>query len=163
MNKEIDKHKIKYSIAVVLYSSIGSYYFQPFIHGNNEAINVIVTVFSILAGFLVAVITIIGDPSSLPKGGWQRAQLGSEIITNRLTRHKWLFTIYLITLFIIFISMLIKGKYPILATWVERIYLFFAICAFTMSFRLPSVLMALHQERIEQEIKSRREDEGITE
>jgi len=134
---------------------------QPFIHGNTDAINIIVTIFSILAGFLVAIIAIIGDPSSLPSGGWKRARLGSEILRARLTRHKLLFLLYLITLFLIFISVLVRNKIYFLDLWIERVYLFLSVSAFIFSFKLPSSLMKLHMERIEQEIKSRREAEGI--
>ena len=159
MSYKVDISKIKYAMAIALYSGIGSYFGQPLIHGNDNAINIIVTVFSILAGFLVAIITIIGDPSSLPSGGWQRARLGSEVLYNRLTRHRLLFLMYLTTLLLIFISILIKGKVPFLEPWIERFYLFFSISAFSLSFQLPSALMNLHKERIEQEIDSRREAE----
>lgn len=157
MSYQVDYAKIKYAAAVILYSGAGAYFGQPLIHGNDNAINIIVTVFSILAGFLVAIITIIGDPSSLPSGGWQRARLGSEVLYNRLTRHRLLFLLYLTTLLLIFVASLIKGKVIILDTWIERIYLFFSIAAFSLSFQLPTSLMNLHKERIEHEIESRRE------
>ncbi len=157
MSYQVDYAKIKYAAAVILYSGAGAYFGQPLIHGNDNAINIIVTVFSILAGFLVAIITIIGDPSSLPSGGWQRARLGSEVLYNRLTRHRLLFLLYLTTLLLIFVASLIKGKVIFLDTWIERIYLFFSIAAFSLSFQLPTSLMNLHKERIEHEIESRRE------
>ena len=157
MSYKVDYAKIRYAIAVILYSGAGAFYGQPLIHGNDNAINIIVTVFSILAGFLVAIITIIGDPSSLPSGGWQRARLGSEVLYNRLTRHRLLFLLYLTTLLLIFIASLIKGKVPYIEIWIERIYLFFSIAAFSLSFQLPTSLMNLHKERIEHEIESRRE------
>lgn len=161
MSYQVDFAKIKSAIAITLYSGAGAYWGQPLIHGNDNAVNIIVTVFSVLAGFLVAIITIIGDPSSLPSGGWQRARLGSEVLYNRLTRHRLLFIMYLITLLFIFIASLVKGKIEVLDILVERIFLFFAISAFTLSFQLPTSLMNLHKERIEHEIESRREMEGI--
>jgi hypothetical protein len=161
MNDKIDRTKIKYAIFIALYSGMGSYFGQPLIHNNDQAINIIVTVFSILAGFLVAVITVIGNPSSLPSGGWQRARLGSETVYNKLTRHKLLFLMYLTTLLLIFISVLVKGKSHFIQPWIERGFLFFAIVAFSISFQLPSSLVSLHKERIEQEIESRRESEKV--
>ena len=119
MSYQIDIHKVKYAFVIALYSSVGSYFGQPLIHGNDNAINIIVTVFSILAGFLVAIITIIGDPSSLPSGGWQRARLGSEALYNRLTRHKLLFLMYLTTLLLVFVASLIKEKFIFLDVWIE--------------------------------------------
>ncbi len=164
MNSEIDKEKVKYGLSVFLFSGLGSYFGQPLIHGNDEAINIIVTVFSILAGFLVAIMAIIGDPASLPSGGWRIARLGSDIIYTRLVRQKWLFILYLGALVTIFISTLIKDQIPFsVEKWIERIYLLISINAILLSFKLPSALLQLHQERIEHEIKSRREAEGIKE
>lgn len=161
MTQEIDSHKVKYAVAVVLWAGLGSYYAKPLIVGNQDAIDVIVTVFSILAGFLVALITMIGDPKSLPSGGWQVARLGSDQTYNRLIRQKWMFYIYLIALALIFLSMLLKNKFQEINCVIEYSYLFFSIVAFILSFKLPSTLMELQKERIEQEITERRRTEGI--
>ena len=163
MNSEVDKEKVKYSVCVVLWSCLASYFGQPLIHGNQDAINVIVTVFSILAGFLVAVITLVGDPKSLPSGSWQVARLGSDLTYNRLIRHKWLFKGYLITLFLIFSSIVAKNEFPIVQVSLEYIYMFFASISCFLSFKLPSALMELQKERIEHEIDERRKNEGIDE
>lgn len=160
MSYRLDVSKIKFAIAVTLYSGLGAYYGQPLIHGNDNAINIIVTFFSILAGFLVVIITIIGDPASLPSGGWQRARLGSEVLYNRLMRHRLLFLLYLTTLLLIFVATLVKGKFAAVDVWIERTYLFFSIAAFSLSFQLPTSLMNLHKERIEHEIEARREQEA---
>ncbi len=161
MSSEIDKDKIKLAVCLVLWGGLGSYFCQPLIHGNQDAINVIVTVFSILAGFLVAVITLVGDPKSLPAGGWQVARLGSDLTYNRLIRHKWLFKAYLVTLFLIFVSIVIKNKYPTVQLILEYGYMFFATISCFLSFKLPSALIELQQERIEHEITERRKKEGI--
>ncbi len=163
MNSEVDKEKVKYCVCVALWSCLASYFGQPLIHGNQDAINLIVTVFSILAGFLVAVITLVGDPKSLPSGSWQVARLGSDLTYNRLIRHKWLFKGYLITLFLIFSSIVAKNKFPIVQVSLEYIYMFFASISCFLSFKLPSALMALQKERIEHEIDERRKNEGIDE
>lgn len=161
MKQDFDRKKIKYAIAVFVCGITGSFYAKPLIEGNQDAINVIVTVFSILAGFLIAIITLIGDPKSLPSGSWQIARIGSELTYNRLTRQKWLFYIYLIALVLIFSSMLLKNSFKCANEVIEYFYLFFSIIAFILSFRLPSMLMELQRERIEQEILERRKLEGI--
>ena len=163
MKRELDSHKMKLALSIILWSGLFSYYGQPLIHGNQDAINVIVTVFSILAGFLIAVITLVGDPKSLPSGSWQVARLGSDLTYNRLTRHKWLFKIYLLTLMLIFVSIVSNNKYPEIQLIIEYIYMFFASAAGMLSFKLPGALMALQKERIEYEINERRRIEGITE
>lgn len=162
MSKSVDENKIKLAICLALWGGLGSYFCQPLIHGNQDAINVIVTVFSILAGFLVAVITLVGDPKSLPTGSWQVARLGSDLTYNRLIRHKWLFKAYLITLFLIFLSIIIKGKYETFQYILEYTYMFFSTISCILSFKLPSALIELQQERIEHEIAERRKNEGIS-
>lgn len=161
MSQEVDMEEVKIAILIVLVSGLSAYFFQPLIHGNQDAINVIVTVFSILAGFLVAVITLVGDPMTLPIGSWQVAELGSKNTRNRLIRYKLLFILYLSTLALIFISMLLKS-YPEFQYYIEIIYMFIASAAFIISFRLPSALMNLQEKRIEQEIEGRREKENIS-
>ena len=116
----------------------------------------IVTVFSILAGFLIAVITLIGDPKSLPLGTWRAARLASERTYSRLVRQQWLFYIYLLALVLIFVSMLAKKKFPAVNHVIEYAYLFFSNAAFIFSFRLPGTLMELQKERVEQEIEERK-------
>ena len=162
MKIDIDFKKVLFALVLVIAGAAGSYWGQPLIHGNQDARNVIVTVYSILAGFLIAVITLVGDPKSLPSGGWQIARLGSQLSYNRLIRQKWLFKLYLITLFLIFISILINAKYPSVQVSIEYIYIFFATISCILSFKLPGTLIELQQERIEHEIAERKKREGIT-
>lgn len=153
------KERIELIIAHCLWAALLAYLLRPFIHGNQDAINVIVTVFSVMAGFVVAIITVLGDPKSLPSGSWRRAQLSSTRTYNRLVRQKLLFKCYLIALTLIFLSVLIKDTSPTLQLWIEYIYLFFSVLAFAASFYLPSALIALQQERIDYEIEERKEKE----
>jgi hypothetical protein len=68
---------------------------------------------------------------------------------------------YLVALVLIFFSMLIKEKFQEVNQYVEYVYLFFSTMAFTLSFKLPSMLINLQKERIEQEIAERRREQGI--
>jgi len=97
----------------------------------------------------------------LAPGNWRKAELGSQLVYRRLLRHKWLFILYLLTLGLIFASALFKDSSAVFCMWIERVYLFFAVVAFMMSLRLPSSLMAIQQERIENEIGRRRAEAGI--
>lgn len=67
--------------------AVGSYFAAPFAYDNREAVGIFVTVYSVFAGFLVAVIAILGDPALLPSGSWQKAENHREAIENRLIRH----------------------------------------------------------------------------
>jgi len=126
------------------------------IRGNERATGVIVTVFSILAGFLVAVMTLLGDQSTLP-GGWRMAAIYQTRITARLTRQKWLFCLYLITLTVIFASSLLsETKHLDQITLLERVYFGLATTAFMLSFRLPWTLMEIQVERLNSVIAQRK-------
>lgn len=129
------------------------------IHKNEKATEVIVTVFSILAGFLIAIMTLLGDASLLP-GGWKLAESRRKAISAKLIRQKWLFYLYLMTLSVIFASSLLNAKYPIVSECLERIYFGLAVTAFFLSFRLPASLMAVQLDRVDAVIGARREKAG---
>jgi hypothetical protein len=146
--------------AALAVAVVGSYFGQPLIHGNDTAINVIVTVFSILAGFLIAIIAIIGDPLLVPAGTWRIAEGARKKSVQRLTRHKYLFHVYLMSLALVFFSVLLKDNYPRLGVWIERAYLFLSVFAFVVSLRLPAALMQMQQERVDHLIDERRKKRG---
>lgn len=140
----------------------GAAFAQPLIHENELAINVIVTVFSILAGFLVAIMTIMGEPGFAGRS-WRANELNREIVFGRLVKQKWMFYLYLVTLGLIFAASLVGKQSPCLAVWLERIYLGTSITAFILSLRLPSALMKIQMARHEEVIKSKRQSAGIKE
>lgn len=121
-----------------------------------EATGIIVTVFSILAGFLIAIMTLLGDQSVLP-GSWRIAENKQKSIRAKLVQQKWLFYLYLITLSIIFVATIIgKSKWPTLTEYLERIYFGLATAAFLVSFRLPAILMDVQLDRVEAVIGARK-------
>ena len=156
MAKKFDRAlSLAYGAFALLLGITAGWLGQELIHSNDSARDVIVTVFSILAGFLIAVMTLLGDQSVLP-GSWRIASEKSKAIKAKLTRQKWLFYFYLITLSLIFIHTLIKVKHPMAAEWLERIYFGFATASFVLSFKLPSTLMAVQSDRIDAVIGARR-------
>jgi len=146
--------------------AVAAYYGEPLIYGNQDAIDIFVTVYSVFAGFLVAVITILGDPALLPAGSWQTAENSRAKIEARLIRHTWLFALYLVTIALIFISALI-AKAPIdligddARHWMARAYLALGVAAFILSLALPKMLMDVQRARVDAEIERRRDDAGI--
>ena len=158
---DIDYSKVRLVILAAVLAMLASFFGQPFIHGNEQAINVIVTVFSVLAGFLVAIIAIVGDPVLLPPGTWRAAEKERSKLNRRLIRHKWLFSLYLITLALVFFALLFKDQHPQIVLWLERGFLFFGVFAFSLSLALPESLMKVQRERIDAVIEHRRKDDNI--
>lgn len=161
MKIEIDWIKVRIGILASILALLVSYYCQPFIHNNTQAISLMVTVFSVLAGFLVAIIAVTGDPALLPPGSWRAAEMEREKTKKRLIRHKWLFTLYLTTLGLLFISLLLQKECPQATIWFERVYLFFGVLAFSISLQLPATLIKMQQEKIDLVIEHRRKEANI--
>lgn len=161
MTDKVDSSKIRYGILAVIAGMAVAWIGQPLIQDNDQAVNVIVTVFSVLAGFLVAIIAIVGDPVLLPPGTWRAAEMERSKLQNRLVRHKWLFILYLLTLGLIFLALLLKEQDPRLIVWLERGFLFLGTVSFVLSLRLPGALMGVQSERIDAVIEHRRRQDGI--
>lgn len=147
--QKLDFNRLRFGLLALLLSGLVAWRAQPFVHGNSDALNTIVTVFSILAGFLVAIITIVGDAASLGRASWRRDEYLLRSFKQRLTRHKLMFQVYLVVLALVFIVQIV-GTDGLLTVWYERAMLFLATFAFISSLTLPGQLF---QERIDQASK----------
>ena len=58
--------------------------FQPMISNNSDAVNTVVTIFSILGGFLIAVITFIAEPTLKQAKNWDELQHMKATIRRRI-------------------------------------------------------------------------------
>ena len=70
--------------------AVAAYYRQPYVRENSDAVLIVTTVFTVFAGFLVAIITILGDPSLVPEGSWRLVEQRRESIHNRIISHIYL-------------------------------------------------------------------------
>lgn len=161
MKRSISLAKVRLAVLSATLSALIAYFAQPMVHANDEAVNVIVTVFSVLAGFLVAIIAIVGDPALLPPGSWRAAELERDKLDDRIVRHKWLFIAYLVTLGLIFSALVVSKNMPAATVWLERFFLFFGTFSFILSLQLPNVLMRVQRERIDAVIEHRRSVDKI--
>lgn len=155
MKKSLNLSYLIYGIFAFGSGILVSFFGYELIHENNEATNVIVTVFSILAGFLIAVMSLLGDQSILP-GSWRIGELQRQAINTKLVRQKWLFYLYLLTLLVIFVESLARNQWPVVTELLERIYFGLATTAFLLSFRLPATLMAVQMDRIDAVVGARK-------
>jgi|SRR5579871_1802300 len=145
-------------------SAVGAYYGQPLVRDNLDAVLVIITVMTVFAGFLVAIITILGDPGLIPEGSWRVAETRRDNLERRLIAHLWLFVWYLIAIGLLFVGVLLNKATGVpcgVKVWVERLYLFFGTTSFLFTFGLPRALWKLQLGRIDAEIERRRKSVGI--
>jgi hypothetical protein len=147
----IDYHRIGIFVSALAVSILAGWFGQPLIHGNPDAVSVIVNVFSILAGFLVTIMTLLGEPSLYRGRTWRADEVRRSNVYARLVRHKWLFITYLLVLGCVFLSTLIAKQTPdhLALVWIERFYFALAVFAFILSLLLPSRLMKLQMDRFD--------------
>lgn len=150
----------------ILMSSWTAYYAEQYVAGSPTVLSVLITVFTVFAGFLVATVAILGDPSLIPPGSWRVAEARRDGIETRLITHVWLLTFYLIAIALLFVGVVLRNipntiVPDILKTWIGRAYLFFGVFAFLLTFALPRSLFIFQINRVDAEIERRRRSDGI--
>ena len=148
-------------------SWIMAYYGQQYVMGNSDAILILVTVITVFAGFLVAIIAVLGDPSLIPSRSWRAVENRRESVEVELIRHTWLFVFYLVSIGALFVGAVAKGAPSSVVSdavkiWMTRIYMFFGIASFLFTFGLANSLLKYQMARHDAEEDRRRREAGIT-
>lgn len=141
-------------------------YGEPLIRHNADAIVILITVFTVMAGFLVAIISILGDPALIPEGSWRSAEVRRDAIEARLVMHVWLFVAYLLAIALLFAGVVVRDAPENLVSeaakiWIGRGYLFCGVASFLFTFGLARSLLTFQVSRIDVEIRRRRSRDGI--
>lgn len=160
MNARISISSVLFFVGSCALSLVIAFLGQPLVHENESVVTLLVTTFSILAGILIAVLTLLADPALLPGSRPQTAELAKIILGRKLNRHRYLFLVYLLTLVLIMVALLIEKDFQTLALWLERVYLFLAAVGLAYSFKLPWTLARLQEERFDAEIAERERKRG---
>ena len=155
-NASVDRIGVGYLAFAVVVGIAASLWCQPLVHDNKDAHDVIVVLFSILAGFLVAIMTIVGDPSTYRTVNWRSHERIRKTVFARLARQKYLFYLYIATLGLLFASVLAGKRYPQVTVWAEYVYVGLAVTAFLLSIRLPAMLMRIQLDRHDEIIDEKR-------
>lgn len=156
----IDWRRLLFFLGAAVVSGWCGWHGQPLVHENNDARAMITDVFSILAGFLMTVLTLLIEPKPTAKI-WREAAAKKTTFINRIIRYKWLFMLYLSVLGLVFAANLLgKSKDSVeLLLWVERAYLTLATLAFIISLTLPNQLMQLQVGRYNEMINEKKKPE----
>jgi hypothetical protein len=151
-------------LGCMIAGGLASYFGQPAANDNPDIILIIITVFTVFAGFLIAIITIIGDPIMIPHGPWQVAELRRDVMISRLNWHVGLLICYLLTIGLLFAGVILEkvlDEQNLWRIWVERSYLFMGVTSFLFTFALPGALIKMQSARYDAEIERRRLEAGI--
>ena len=119
---------------------------------NADAVKVTVTIFSILAGFLVAIITVVTGSAIRKADDWESLRSIKREIKRRLIRLKILFILYMATLASALLVLLIPGDFIQLLNLLQGLFLGLVAFSFLISFALPGSLINLQLEHYEAEI-----------
>lgn len=112
MLKNIQSLGISITALNVAASAFFSYFLTSSLTNNNDALNLVANVFSILSGFLLLVITMSGENSSVT-GNLSALDIAHQESRFTMRFHKYyaLFLLYILTLALIFIFYLLsKGE-----------------------------------------------------
>lgn len=130
----------------------------------DTALRILATALSILAGILLAIIAMLGDPRSLYPGSWRVASAHRRQIRHALNRSAMLFWLYLAVIALAFGATLIESYAPsaIDPRWVKHFALSLGSVALLWSFSLPWVIRKAQLERLDDEVERRRKQTRST-
>lgn len=144
------------SVDISVFMSIN---LQEKYHGNSNAMTVLVTAFSVLAGFLVAVTALVASNKSTRGGNWRQSTFYLQESRRELLKHELLFYCYLVVLALAFLVELKLGWCDLIQRWAEYALIFFATLSLFWSFFLPRQLTSKHLIELDRAIKERRDKE----
>lgn len=154
--KRVDWWRVTLLLAAIVVSGFVGYHFHPMLANNPDAVNVVVTIFSVLAGFLIAVITFITEPALRQAKDWRELQRMKKTIRRKLFRQKALFILYLLTLGTALVMYLTPAEAVEVLMWLRAVFLGLATFVFIASFSLPYSLIRVQMERYEAALEETR-------
>lgn len=130
---------------------------QPAYHGNAGAMAALVTVFTVLAGFMLAVIALAADGRNLRRRDWRQDTYYLKEIKDRLTRYRMMFHLFLVIPALAILTFIGPDWGEDVQKIAEGIVLFLAIFALLWSFRLPGEITSAHVRQLQAAIKEQRQ------
>lgn len=116
--------------------------------------DLIVNVFAILAGFLLAIMTLFNNMRFDEGANWRRLRIREILQDRRYGRHSLLFYSYMAVLICVFVVVLLSHspdyKDGVVVLRLEYAYLFLACVSMFYSLLLPSKLIQIRKEAFEQ-------------
>lgn len=133
--------------------TIGTLLSGPFLKSEN-ALSATAGLSGTFAGFIVAILTILGDASALLPGNWRVAALQAEEIENRALRLRVIFFCYLASAFLS-IYMIGLAETDTGSGIIGILYASLVVYCFIISVELPTTLRSIQQDRVSAIIEQR--------
>lgn len=132
---------------------------QPAYHEKPDAMTALVTVFTVLAGFMLAVIALAADGRNLRRKDWRQDTYFLKEIRDRLARYRMMFHLYLAVPALAILTYIGPAWGNDTQKLAEGFVLFLAIFALLWSFRIPGEITSAHVRQLQTAIKEQREAE----
>lgn len=132
---------------------------QPAYHGKADAMTALVTVFTVLAGFMLAVMALTADGRNLRRMDWRQDTYFLKEIRDRLARYRMMFHLYLLIPALAIVTFIGPAWGEGVQRFAEGFVLFLSIFALLWSFRIPGEITSAHVRRLQAAIKQQREAE----
>ena len=159
-SQKISFKKVLIFLATICLSVVAGYHLQPMLESKPRLVGTFVTIFSILAGFLIAIMIFVVEPIIRKAKSWDDLQLMETVVSIRLNRCKFLFYLYLISLCLAVAVDLVPNEYETLHKWLQVAFLSLSIAVLITSFGLPRRLISIQMEMYNEALK-KWEPEGI--
>lgn len=145
-----------YIIFSLIVAAVVAYAASDALRASDSARGAMIDIFSILAGVLVAVISIVGDPSMLLPGNWRVGAEHAQDMQRKISNFSHLFFSYILSLILIVVANTLVDNKVEGYNSVFYALTFFSTFSFMLSVPLPYSLMAIQSERMKEEVKSRK-------
>ena len=140
---------IEITIAAVFSVMIGIT-FQPTAEGDFEVVRTVVTIISVLAGFLIASMVIVAKPAITYAKDGRELQLMKDSVYRMLLRFKLIFLLFIATLCLALAIRLSSDHYK----WVlEMVFLSLSVFDLLISLKIPGILISMHMDIYDLEIE----------
>lgn len=149
--RELALGRIGWTVASILVSVVATYFLGHLLSNDPDVLGVIAAIFSILAGVLIAVISILGDPSMLLDQSWRHSYLSAEETQRKIHRQTDVFIVYVVLLLAIFAFMICPTS-SIAYRPLQIATFFLTTLAFLASLSLPFTLRAIQRTRLNRAI-----------
>lgn len=167
MSSQIEWGRVVLGVAgLLLFAYLLS--FGPLAEGASDlALRILSLALSILAGILLAIMTMLGDPRILYPGSWRVASAHQRQIRRALDRSVWLFRVYLLVIALAFAGVLLEAYVPVMldgdsVRWVKHIALSLGSVALLWSFSLPAAIRKAQLARLDEEVERRYEEARLS-
>ncbi|MEO9337275.1 hypothetical protein ABFT80_07555 [Mesorhizobium sp. SB112] len=155
LKRKISYGRILYAIFGIIISAFLGYYFSDRLENKADALSYIATVFSILAGVIIAIISILGEPTMILESSWRKDFIAARETQRKLHRHTDIFILYVILLAFLFVFSLSQqnDKYY---KYIQFVCFFLTCFSFWISLSLPSSLKEIQKKRMEDAISAKK-------